>query len=48
VRPKDITVYSYNSYLDVKVVFAIFEGWIMRRCYTNLRSILENTLAPLG
>jgi hypothetical protein len=29
VRPKDITVYSYNPYLVINVVFGMSEGWIL-------------------
>jgi hypothetical protein len=29
VRPKDITVNSYNPYLVINVIFGISEGWIL-------------------
>jgi hypothetical protein len=29
VRPKDITVNSYNPYLVINAVFRMSEGWIL-------------------
>src|SRR5512141_2817874 len=46
VRPNDITVYSYNPYLVVKVVLGISCSRIFNWWYPDRRSILENTLAP--
>ena len=46
VRPKDMTRYSYSSYLVEKVVFGISYGWILIWGYLKRRSIFENTLAP--
>jgi hypothetical protein len=29
VKPKDMTMYSYNPYLVMNVIFGMSEGWIL-------------------
>jgi hypothetical protein len=45
IKPKDMTRYSYNTYLVEKVVLGMSCGPIMIWWYPYLKSILENTLA---
>jgi hypothetical protein len=46
VKPNGITVYSYEPYVVTTGVLGISCSLILSRKYLDLRSILENTLAP--